>query len=131
MPQKTKSPSPTLLAQNDEELVIKKFKRKPFPVDGTQVSPGNIHKVAEWCGGSVETERKVVDDHGTIMEQKYIFVETHQPMNDRQKMAFIGDHVLKSDKGFKVYSDRAFKNAFVVDENIVTDRSEHSEGPSH
>jgi len=141
MPQKTKTPSPNSMPQtNDEPLVIENFERKPFYVEGARVTPGNIDKVAQWCSGTVEIERKVVDDHGTIMEQKYIHVETHQPMNDRQKMAFIGDRVLRSDKGFKVYSERAFQNAFVADSRPKSEsngerdkpvEAEHDEGPTH
>lgn len=33
--------------------MIKKFKKKPVEIEAVQLTAGNIHSVAEWCGGEV------------------------------------------------------------------------------
>lgn len=86
---------------------IKQFKRRPFPVEGVQVTEENIQEVAEWCGGDVRR---------TVTET-YIKVKTHRPLNEKQKRAYVSDWVLKAKTGFKVYTDQAMENSF--EENIV------------
>lgn len=79
-----------------------KFARKPFYVDAVRVSEANISEVAEWCGG-------------VLMEEDgapYIKVTVHRPLTDRQTMAFLGDWILESGNGFKVYTPKAFDKSF-------------------
>lgn len=79
-----------------------KFARKPFYVDAVRVSEENIEEVAKWVQGEILT-----DDEG-----KHIKVRVHRPLNDRQSKAFVGDWVLKSGNGFKVYVPQAFDKSF-------------------
>lgn len=80
-----------------------KFVRRPFYIDAVQVTEENIEEVAKWCGGDVRTNSDA---------RKYIKVRVHRPFGDRQTQAFIGDWVLYSVSGYKVYTPRAFANAF-------------------
>ncbi len=45
-------------------------------------------------------------------DKKHISVPVKRPLNRRQTTAFVGDWVLKANKGFKVYTDKAFKENF-------------------
>jgi hypothetical protein len=87
-------------------MEIQKFVRKPFYVDGIQVTEENMEEVAEWCGG------KILVKEGAWPNGKYIEVDVQQPMSDRQKMAFVKDWVLYSGSGYKVYTPKAFANVF-------------------
>lgn len=81
------------------------YNRKPFSVEAVQVTEENMKKIAEWCEGDI-LETKDGD-------AKYIKVHVARPLNLRQTKAFVGDWVLFAGKGFKVYSDKAFGEAFV------------------
>jgi hypothetical protein len=87
------------------------FVRKPFYVDGIRVTKENMAEVAEWCKGTLkETDPKVAGKRPS----PFIEVEVHRPANDRQRRAFIGDWVLESENGFKVYTDQALRSTFEV-----------------
>lgn len=94
-----------IFGKQKEDVMIEttKFARKPFYVDGVQVTEENMEAVAEWCMGTVCT-----NDDGT----KFIKVRVHRPMNERQTKAFVEDHVLYAGTGFKVYPPRAFEKSF-------------------
>lgn len=99
-----------------------KYVSKPRYVTGVKVTYDNIEEVAKWCKGQVRiNKRKLRDDHGTkTIEEQYIKVEVRNPLNDRQTMAFVGDHLLFSeDRGgsFKVYHQRALEQGFDVVES--------------
>lgn len=88
-------------------ITTKKFCRKPFYVDGIQVTEENINDVAAWCGGEVlEQEPKKGDP------KKYIKVDVRRPLHHRQTMAFVNDWILKAGTGFKVYTESAFDSNF-------------------
>ena len=97
-------------------LNIETYTRKAFPVKGVQVTEENIEEVAKWCGGEVRTSvTTVLSEDGSPkgkLERPIIKVSVVHPLNDRQTKAFLGDWVLESDYGFKVYSQRAFNNSF-------------------
>lgn len=86
-----------------KSMDIQKFVRRPFAVRGVQVTEENIHEVSEWVGGEVK-----LNGAG----KQYIQVDVKHALNDKQKQAFIGDWVLNTKKGNKVYMDRAFKANF-------------------
>lgn len=97
-------------------LKIEQYTRKPFPVDAVQVTEENLNEVAKWCGGDIHTSTKTLrndagEETGKI-KLPFIKVDVHRPLNDRQTKAFVGDWVLKSDSGFKVYTLKAFDNSF-------------------
>lgn len=80
-----------------------KFARKPFYVDAVRVSDANMEEVAQWCGG------KIVE-HET--DGKFVSVQVHRPLTERQTQAFIGDWVLFAGSGYKVYTPKAFDKSF-------------------
>lgn len=83
------------------------FERKPFTVEGVQVTAENIIQVAAWCGGVVHN---MLDDSPTA--RPYIKVKVKRAHSDRQSQAFHGDWVLKADNGFKVYTNGALRYTF-------------------
>lgn len=91
-------------------IEIYKYGRKPFSVGAVQVSADNIHEVAKWCGGRVQT----VKDEGaaSALATPYIKVKVKRPLSARQTKAFVGDWVLQAGTGFKVYTDPAFQKSF-------------------
>ncbi len=80
-----------------------KYARKPFLIDAVKVTSENIEEVAEWAMGEVR-----LTDKG----DPYIHVRVHRPLTARQTKAFVGDWVLYANKGFKVYTEKAFHNTF-------------------
>ena len=92
-----------------------KFIRKPLYVDAVQITLENFNEVAEWCHGEVRDYQDNVLDaerakNNTI--ERYIHVRVHNPKNQRQTKAFIGDWLLYTERGYKVYTQKAFKNSF-------------------
>lgn len=79
-----------------------KYVRKPFLIDAVQVTADNMAEVAKWVDGDVRS-----NDLG-----QYIKVRVHRPMNERQTQAYVGDWVLYAGTGYKVYTPKAFINAF-------------------
>ncbi len=94
-----------------------RYNRVPFPVDAVQVTEDNLEEIASWAEGQVKTANRTVRDEdgkatGKKEKASYIAIETHRPLNERQKRAFIGDWVLKSESGFKIYTAKAFDACF-------------------
>jgi hypothetical protein len=75
--------------------------RKPFEVEGVQVTAENMNEVAVWAGGQV-----------VIQDGNYIKIEVKQVINEKQTKAFVGDWVLKAGSSFKVYTNVAFTRNF-------------------
>lgn len=98
-------------------LKIEHYNRIPFPVEVVVVTEENIREAARWCGGQIRHLTKSVPsvDDGPEPEKvrvPYVKVPVTNPLNDRQTKAFVGDYISKSDAGYKVYGERAFRNAF-------------------
>lgn len=85
-----------------------KYVRKSFDVEAVRVTEENIDEVAQWCGGTIEAPHAL-----SLEEAKHIKVRVRYPINERQTKAFVGDWVLNSGRGFKVYTDNAFNKQFV------------------
>ena len=85
-------------------MQIQKFQRKPFTVEGVKVTEENLEEVAAWCLGEIQEFPKT--------KKRYIRVDAHRPMNERQTQAVVGDWVLFLNKGFKVYTESAFSRNF-------------------
>lgn len=83
------------------------FRRKPFDVEAVQVTDENMVAVASWCQGEVRDDEKSAN-----VSVQYIKVRVHNPLNERQTKAYIGDWVLYAGKGYKIYTDKAFKAGF-------------------
>lgn len=91
-----------------------KYIRKPLYVDAVRVSTQNFDEIASWCQGEVQVDAET--------RKQYIKVRVHLPKVPRQTRAYPGDWILYTDKGYKVYTNRAFRASFdkVVDEGVVT-----------
>ncbi|QBZ73610.1 hypothetical protein SEA_ROSAASANTEWAA_46 [Streptomyces phage RosaAsantewaa] len=88
-----------------KKIETKTYARKSFTVDAVQVTEENIRDVATWCGGTVA---KKLDDTGRL----YIKLERVNVSYKRRTMAFVGDWVLVSSTGFKIYENKSFKGVF-------------------
>jgi hypothetical protein len=84
------------------------YQRKPFFVEGVQVTDENLEAVADWCGGEIRTQHTMSDG-----DKRYIKVRVHHPISERQTKAYAGDWVLFSGNGYKVYTDAAFVKTFI------------------
>lgn len=87
-----------------------KYVRKPLYVDAVQVTNENLDEIGAWCQGDVTT-----DDSGT----RYIHVRVHNPKTPRQSKAFVGDWILYTDRGYKVYTHKAFHASFELADAIT------------
>lgn len=94
------------IQREKQMLKTTKYARKSFPVDAVQVDEENFEDVATWCQGEVRTET------GPAHEIRYVHVRVHRPLNERQTKAYVGDWVLYAGTGYKVYTDKAFRNSF-------------------
>lgn len=103
------------------KVKIEKFERKSFPVDAVRVTEENIQDVAQWCNGEIHHQ---ADNTGTL--NPYVKVKVRYPLNQRQTMAFLGDWILATDRGFKVYTDNALSQSFI---KIEDDQEEASDIP--
>lgn len=95
-------------------LETEKYIRKPLYVDAIRVTEENFNDVLSWCEGTVETE-----SGGPREGKPFIKVNVHGvPKSQRQTKAFYGDWLLHTERGFKVYTDNAFRASFnsVVEE---------------
>ena len=94
-------------------MELREFVRKPFPVKAVQVTADNMAEVARWCGGQVLTITKEGEaGDGPLPARSFVRVPVFQARNDRQQQAYIGDWVLEAERGFKVYTNSAFRNHF-------------------
>lgn len=84
-------------------IVTTKFIRKPFLIDGIQVTEENMDEVAVWCKAPIQT---------TDSGQRYVAVDTKNPLKQRHAQAFVGDWVLYARAGYKVYTPQAFAKSF-------------------
>lgn len=96
-------------------MKTRKFTRKPFEVEAVQVTAENIQDVAKWCTGEVVENAPNEDIH--------IKVRVLRAMTPRQTQAFVGDWVLYAGTGYKVYTNKAFKNSFDPLDGVAKDRA--------
>lgn len=99
-------------------IETKKFVRKPLYVDAVQVTPTNFDEIATWCQGQIQ------QDSGP-RGKRYIRVRVLQPKTPRQSKAYVGDWLLYTEQGYKVYTSQAFHAAFDL-VKIITDISNAS-----
>ena len=95
--------------------------RKPLYVAAVRVTNVNFEEIADWCQGEILQDE--VPGQGT--GKKYIHVRVHNPKNTRQTKAFVGDWLLYTERGYKVYTNKAFHASF--DETGKTGRLEKPE----
>lgn len=98
-----------------------RYIRKPLYVEAIHITGHNIDEVSAWCDGTVQWEESP-GNKGT--GKKYIRVRVHNPMNPRQTKAFVGDWILYTEKGYKIYTNKAFLAAFDESPELVQDDSD-------
>jgi hypothetical protein len=83
--------------------------RKPLYVGAVRLTDDNFEEIADWCQGEIRLE-----DSESLLNnpRKYIHVRVHNPKNARQTKAFVGDWLLYTERGYKVYTDKAFLASF-------------------
>lgn len=97
------------------EVTTQKYIRKPLYVEAVQVTLENFVDVAKWCHGEIKdyNDKTLVGAEAeNPLTERYIHVRVHNPKSVRQSKAFIGDWLLYTERGYKVYTQRAFKNSF-------------------
>lgn len=97
-------------------METQKYQRKPSYVEAVRVTEENFFDVAHWCQGSIVTPGAVNLSISEISQakDKHIAVRVMNPMKERHSKAFVGDWVLYSQfKGYQVYTNKAFDNAFI------------------
>ena len=82
--------------------------RKPLYVDAVRITGANFDEIATWCQGEVLQDE--VPGKGT--GKRHIKVRVHNPKNPRQTKAFVGDWLLYTERGYKVYTNKAFHASF-------------------
>lgn len=103
-------------------ITPEKYVRKPLIVLGVQVTNENFMELALWVQGSIFN----IDgtQGGQINPDKqYIMVRVHNPKSPRQSKAFVGDWVLYSERGYKVYTPKAFNNTFDPLQGVEKDKA--------
>ena len=91
-------------------IATEKYIRKPLYVDAVRITGANFDEIASWCQGEVQQDEVPGKGPG----KKYIKVRVHNPKNPRQTKAFIGDWLLYTERGYKVYTNKAFHASFDV-----------------
>lgn len=89
-------------------IVTEKYVRKPLYVDAVRITNQNFEELASWCQGLIE-----YDENEDGSKKKFIRVRTHKPINPRQTKGFVGDWILYTEMGYKVYTHYAFRGGFV------------------
>lgn len=104
-------------------IVTTRYVRKPLYVDAVKVTPDNFVPVAGWCQGDIRRidNDAVVTEVNIVPEECYVRVRVHNPKTPRQTQLRVGDWLLYTDRGYKVYTEKAFFNSFEQADSIVTD----------
>lgn len=96
-----------------------KYVRKPLYVEAIQVTADNFMDVADWCqalvgqkGAEAGTENRPAKGFELDPSKHYIRIRVHNPQSKKQTMAFVGDWILYTEQGYKIYTDRAFQANF-------------------
>lgn len=96
-------------------IVTQRYVKKPLYVDAVQVTQQNFAEIAAWCQGQIlwaSNDTEVTPEEGVDPGKQYVRVRVHNPKNPRQTKAFIGDWLLYTTRGYKVYTDKAFLGSF-------------------
>lgn len=83
------------------------YVRKPIYVDAVQVTEENFDTIAGWCGGEIKETMSLRN-----RPVRFIHVPVTRPQTERQEQARVGDWILTSERGYKVYTPKAFTVAF-------------------
>jgi hypothetical protein len=95
-------------------IVTQKYVRKPLIVDAVQVTVENFHELADWCQGTiVNNDGTDAGENDLDPRSQHIHVRVHNPRSGRQSKAFVGDWLLYTEMGYKIYNTKAFMGTFV------------------
>lgn len=97
------------------DVATKQYIRKPLYVDAVQITLENFVDIAKWCHGEIKdyNDKPLVGAEAeNPLTERYIHVRVHNPKSIRQSKGFIGDWVLYTERGYKVYTQKAFRNSF-------------------
>lgn len=93
-----------------------KYVRKPLYVDAVQVTKENFEEVLSWCQGDIGfmdgSDIMRPDEVDINPDKQYIRIRVHNPQSPRQTKAFVGDWILYTEKGYKIYTEKAFTENF-------------------
>lgn len=91
-----------------------RYVRKPLYVDAVQVTADTFEDVAKWCMGDVihNDGPEYPTNAGEAPQDHHIRLRVHNPQSVRQTKAFVGDWILYTDRGYKIYTEKAFKDNF-------------------
>jgi hypothetical protein len=95
--------------------ITERYVRKPLYVEAVQVTSENFLDVARWCFGEIKNKDETPVDYskGPDPENQFIAVRVTNPKNPRQSKAYVGDWILYTTHGYKVYTTKAFHASFV------------------
>ena len=95
-------------------LNVEKYVRKPLYVDAVQITEENFSEVARWCMGEIRNigETPVDPSADPQPTKQYIRVRVHSPRSPKQTQATVGDWILYTPMGYKVYTERPFQQNF-------------------
>lgn len=111
-------------------IATQKYIRKPLYVDAVRITDDNFDEIVSWCQGEVQQDE--VPHEGNPDGKQYIKVRVHNPKNPRQTKAFVGDWLLYTERGYKVYTTKAFHASFdLVENNTGQDVAGKPEVPQH
>lgn len=94
------------------EILVEKFVRVPLHVDVIKVTEENMELVSRFVRGSIRTDSR---------NKRYINVKVKDPRTERQGQAHVGDRILSSAQGYKVYTPKAFAANFVPVDGAVAE----------
>jgi hypothetical protein len=96
----------------EEKIVTTKYIRKPLIVDAVQVTVENFEALAAWCQGTITNNDGTGEPEEIDPNTQHIRVRVHNPRSGRQTKAFVGDWILYTEMGYKIYNTRAFIGSF-------------------
>lgn len=90
-------------------VTLTQFVKKPLYVEAVRITRKNFNEVSQWCSGRIQTEQANAAQNAG---KKYLKIDAHNPINARQTKAFIGDWILRTERGFKIYTHNSFVESF-------------------
>lgn len=96
-------------------IETQRYVKKPLYVEAVRVTEQNFDELVDWA--KTTTQAEVIHDG----PKRHIKIFVHSPKNAKQTKAFIGDWLLKTDLGIKIYTNRAFRSSFDQVAEVVED----------
>lgn len=109
-----------MMENMDKTSITEKYVRKPLYVDAVQVTEENFETIARWVFGEIRNiDESPIDETAEVNPTtQYISVRVHNPKNPRQTKAHVGDWILYTERGYKVYTTKAFQANF---DRVITE----------